>query len=104
VQDEISGRMGISFQRPFSLFHESPDRHAYRYEGKHSPTLPEAVRENSPPDRSRIGKWRQPKHWHRIREQFTRHPELFQILREDGYEIDDSWFDSYRPEAEVASK
>ena len=101
VQDELSARMGIRFSRRFSRFHEVPGKHAYTYTGRLKPVLPNEVRESSAPDPSRIGKWRADRHRKRIRDQFTAHPQLFRILREDGYESDDSWFDPYRSDTEA---
>ena len=83
-QSKPASRLGCIAARPASCsgrtFHESPDRHAYKYEGRRRPTLPDAVRESSPPDRSRIGKWRDAKHHQRIHDEFPRCPTVFQIV------------------------
>jgi hypothetical protein len=50
-------------------------------------------------DLSAIDAWREPRHRARIRDQFTRCPQLFEILRSYGYEKDDRWFDAYRDES-----
>ena len=50
-------------------------------------------------DASRRGKWREAKHRDRIRQQFTLHPELFDMLIRCGYEKDRDWFASFSAEA-----
>jgi hypothetical protein len=52
-----------------------------------------------PLDLATIDAWRAPQHRARIRDQFTRCPQLFALLKLYGYETDDSWFDAYREEA-----
>ncbi|MGI3170577.1 hypothetical protein ACRARG_15605 [Pseudooceanicola sp. C21-150M6] len=57
-----------------------------------------------PLDGSRIEKWRAPHHRARIIDQFTRFPELHEIVEGLGYEPDRSWFDHLvaTPEAQAA--
>ena len=43
-----------------------------------------------------VSRWRRPEHRERIKEQFTNFPQLFDILIDDGYEEDNSWFDKYK--------
>src|SRR5262249_13591953 len=52
-----------------------------------------------PPDLATIDAWRASRHRDRIHDQFTRCPQLFELLRAYGYETDDHWFDAYHEEA-----
>jgi hypothetical protein len=45
-------------------------------------------------DKTNIDKWKA--HPERIRDQFTRFPELFDILIHLGYEKDNTWFENYK--------
>ena len=92
VQKQIEEFVGIAFTESFVDFHKRRRRHAYTYAGKHAARDSSLVRENSQADPGRIAKWRDPVHAGIIRSQFQQHPELFQILIDDGYENDVSWF------------
>jgi hypothetical protein len=94
VQELVSEQLDLTFRCRFSAFHKYPDRHAFRF----APTevrAPDLVRANSAVDRSRQGKWRRPEHAQRIASHFSEHPELFRLVRQMGYEQDDSWFAPY---------
>jgi hypothetical protein len=52
-----------------------------------------------PLDLASIDAWRTVQHRARIKDQFTRCPQLFELLKLYGYETDDRWFDAYREEA-----
>lgn len=95
TQNLLAERFGLEFDHSFRDFHERRDRLAYRYQGRTAARDPSLVRENKAPDPTRAGKWRAPEHRARIIEQFTACPELFSVLRNDGYEPDDSWFEVY---------
>ena len=95
-QARLAAATGLSFSRPFSTFFEAGEKLPYRYAGEWAAQDAAMVRETSPVDQSRAGKWRKPEHRDRIFEQFTRHPDLFDMLRAHGYEADDAWFDDYR--------
>lgn len=95
VQRTIADVLGLEFDSPFSSFHERQDRLAYRYEGNTAPRNADLVRENRRVEPGRAGKWQAAEHDERIRSEFLRHPELFAILRQYGYEQDDEWFDRY---------
>ena len=40
-----------------------------------------------------IGRWKMPEHTKRIIDQFSNYPELFDLLKSDGYEDSNSWFE-----------
>lgn len=96
VQRQIERFVGITFADSFSDYHNRRDRHAYNYTGRYAARDPSLVRENSRADPSRVAKWRNPAHTEIIRSQFHQHPELFQILIEDGYEKDADWFNEFQ--------
>jgi len=95
VQKQIEEFIGITFTESFSDYHTRRSRHAYTYTGRHAARDASLVRESSQADPSRVGKWRDPVHAGIIRSQFRLYPELFQILIEDGYETDASWFKEF---------
>jgi hypothetical protein len=45
---------------------------------------------------SRAGRWTRPEHRDRLVDQFTRFPELLEIVRSYGYAPDDTWFSDLR--------
>lgn len=96
VQRVLAGRLGCRFRRRFSEFHLHSARHAYKYEGSRKAVDPSLVRENQAVSGARVGKWRSPRHAQRIRQEFSAHPELFDILQADGYEKDNAWFEARR--------
>ncbi len=93
-QARIAAAFGLEFQGKFADYHRSADKLPYRYQGSHAARDPGLVREDKPVDLSRAGKWRKPEHRARIVEQFTRFPQLFDLLVEHGYEPDRSWYES----------
>lgn len=95
VQRALAERYSLTFTTPFSSFHRHPERHAYRYEGETRPKDPSLVRESAAVTDTRVERWRRPEHRERIREQFTTHPELFEVLRRYAWERDDLWFRDY---------
>jgi hypothetical protein len=98
VQEQLAARLGLEFRARFSGFHRDAERIPYRYDAAHLRPGSDAslVREHAAPDPSRAGKWRDPVHRARIREQFGAHPELLALVRAWGYEEDDSWFEAWR--------
>jgi len=92
VQDEIRRSTGLAFERLFSEYDKWEDRHPLRYEGRWAPTKPELAKSSDPVSAKYVGRWRKPQHRTRILEQFTEHPELFDMLRYHGYESTDDWF------------
>ena len=95
VQDQLANRFSFDFSSRFSDFHLWQGKLAYRYSGRTRAKDESLVREDRPADVSRAGKWMQPEHRDRLREQFESCPKLFEILRTYGYEPDDDWFDAY---------
>jgi hypothetical protein len=98
VERWLAERLGLAFRARFVDFHLERERLPYRYDATH--LRPDAdrrmVREDRPLDATRAGKWRAPEHRERIRDQFGRHPELLALVRDWGYEPDDTWFEPYR--------
>jgi hypothetical protein len=95
VQSYLGKRLGVRFSARFSEFNQCPEKLAFRYEGQYAPLDASLVREHKSPDASRIMKWRASEHRDRIRDQFTKYPELFGLLIRDGYESNKSWFEAY---------
>ncbi len=97
VQECLAARLGLEFRARFSEFHRDSERLPYRYDAAHLRPGADAslARESSAPDPSRAGRWRDPAHRERIREQFGRHPELLALVRAWGYEQDDAWFEAW---------
>lgn len=71
-----------------------------KYEGIHQPVDPKLVKIDESVTTAYEGRWRDPEYRERIAEQFTSHPELFELLKRYGYESDDGWFDEYRNHAD----
>jgi len=69
------------------------------YKHETPPTLEYQLNALRAPDLDNIEAWRAPKHRQRIRDQFTRCPQLFELLKVYGYETDDRWFEPYRDDA-----
>ena len=56
-----------------------------------------------PLDTSRLQKWRRPEHRDRIIDQFTRFPELFDVVTGLGYEPNNSWYDGFLGNARITA-
>lgn len=95
AQSRLGEELGLTFRYCFSDFHHRKESHPYDYNRMRPPADPSLVRENLPVDRTRLGKWRSEEHRPRIVQQFSEHPELFEVLRELRYEPDDAWFEAY---------
>jgi hypothetical protein len=98
IQEQLAAQLSLEFRARFSEFHRVPARLPYRYDAAHLRPGADAslAREISAPDASRVGKWRDPAHRARIRDEFGRHPELLALVRAWGYEEDDTWFEACR--------
>jgi hypothetical protein len=94
IQRQVEGLVGMKFADSFRDYYKRPHKHAYKYSGRYQAKDASLARESAQVDKNRISKWRSPEHRQVLREQFSRHPELFQILIEDGYEKDTGWFAS----------
>lgn len=92
VQAGIGSALEIGFSGDFSAYYRHPEKLPYRYAGRFAPKDASYVREDKPLDSSRVSKWRKLEHRERIREQFERFPQLFDILIEGGYENSRDWF------------
>jgi Sulfotransferase domain len=92
IQRQLGAALGFEYQGSFADFHthETPYR------------LERALNARRAPDAENIEAWRAPKHRPRIRDQFTRCPQLFDLLKRYGYETDDRWFDDYRDASPAA--
>jgi hypothetical protein len=86
IQGQLGKAIGFEYQGSFRDFykHETPVG------------LERALNARRPPDADNIDAWRAPRHRARIEDQFTRCPQLFELLKHYGYETDNRWFDSYR--------
>jgi hypothetical protein len=86
VQRQLGTAIGFDYCGSFADFH------------KHEiPVgLARALNTRRAPDADNIKAWQAPRHRARIEDQFTRCPQLFELLKHYGYEVDDRWFDAYR--------
>lgn len=87
VQNLLADGLELSFDGDFSQYHT-------REIESHGPDLT-GIR---PADAPREQKWRAPHLRDRIIDQFTRFPELHDMVEGLGYEPDRSWFDAYLAE------
>ena len=92
VQEKISDEFNMSFDYPFSKYYERSDKLAYSYKGKYQPVDSSLVLEGKPV-KIKKPRWMEPEHKERIVDQFTSCPELFDILIDQGYEVDNKWFE-----------
>jgi hypothetical protein len=88
IQGQLGTAIGFDYRGSFRDFH------------KHETPLglERALNARRPPDLENIDAWRAERHRDRIRDQFTRCPQLLELLRIYGYETSDSWFDAYARE------
>jgi len=88
IQAQLGAAIGFQYRGAFRDFykHETP------------PALEYQLNIRRAPDRDAIVAWRGAKHRQRITDQFTRCPQLFDLLRAYGYEADDLWFQPYKDE------
>lgn len=89
IQAQLGKAIGFEYEGSFRDFHthETPVG------------LERALNVRRAPDVDNIDAWRAPRHRARIEDQFTRCPQLFDLLKHYGYETDDRWFDVYRDES-----
>ncbi len=93
VQRTLAELYGLRFDGDFQQFHERPERHAYKYEGRFAPVDASLVRESLQSTTERVARWRKrPEDVQRIIAQFSQCEMLFTILEEFGYEVDREWF------------
>lgn len=92
LQMELAQRYPINCTTAFSEFHRNKKRLAYRYEGRHQAKDSNLVFENRSVQTSRIAKWKNVENLEALKQEFERHPELFDILIDYGYEEDRGWF------------
>lgn len=89
VQNLLADGLELRFDGDFSQYHQ-------REIESHGPDLT-GVR---PADVPRVQKWRAPHHRDRIIDQFTRFPELHDVVVNLGYEADTAWYETYLNMAE----
>ncbi|MHA6345254.1 sulfotransferase domain-containing protein [Roseivivax sp. CAU 1761] len=89
MQAQLARDLDLEFDGRFSDFHQ------HKVPGVLTPAL-NGVR---PVESSRLQRWRAPEHRDRIIDQFTRFPELFDMLVALDYEPDRAWFDAFRAAA-----
>lgn len=86
VQQELGSRFDLEYSGAFSDFWRG-----CRENGEE----PAALNGVRPVDPNNVNRWKLQEHDDRIRDQFSEHPELFEILIELGYEEDRVWFYRY---------
>ncbi|ETX28902.1 hypothetical protein [Roseivivax isoporae] len=89
MQAQLARDLGLEFEGRFSDFHKA----------EIPADLQRALNGVRPVQRTEIPRWQRPEHRARIIDQFTRFPELFDILVALDYEDDNRWFDSFRAAA-----
>jgi hypothetical protein len=88
IQAQLGRAIGFEYKGAFVDFHTHP-----------TPVgLERALNVLRAPDLDNIDAWRASRHRARIKDQFTRCPQLFDLLKHYGYETDDRWFEAYREE------
>lgn len=93
VQQTLAEFYGLGFDGNFRQFHERPEKHAYKYEGRFAPLDTSLVREGLQSTTERVARWRKrPEDVRRIITQFSQCEMLFTILEDFGYEADRDWF------------
>lgn len=93
VQNLLADGLELSFDGDFSHYHT-------REIETHGPDLNGVRPAGAPRDQ----RWRIPHHRDRIIDQFTRFPELHEIVEGLGYEPDRSWFDRFLAEGETGDQ
>lgn len=93
VQAHLGREIGFTYRGSFRDFHRHQTPADLEYQ----------LNQLRPIDVGSIDAWREPRHRARIRDQFTRCPALFELLKAYGYEQDDAWFLPYR-DAEVSTQ
>jgi hypothetical protein len=93
IQNNIAAALDLKFQDSFTDFHKA-----------HIPAnLIFALNGVRPVDTNGTAKWRLPEHRDRIIDQFTRFPQLHQMLFQMGYETDTKWLEDLIMESIVQS-
>lgn len=91
IQKKITNKFGVKFGHEFSRYHENKTKLAYRYEGKAAAKDKSLVLEGGEVV-NKNKRWMMIEHRERIVEQFSRCPELFDLLIEYGYEVNNDWY------------
>jgi hypothetical protein len=93
IQEQLGAAIGFQYRGALRDFykHDTP------------PALEYQLNIRRAPDLDAIEAWRAPQHRQRISDQFTRCPQLFELLKVYGYETDDGWFEPYKDDAPSAA-
>jgi hypothetical protein len=86
LQDLLAKEIGFEYKDNFENF----------YKKSIPPELLGPLNTVRPIDTTRIESWKNTKHFQRIKSQFTRCPDLFDILIQYGYEKDRSWYEEFK--------
>ncbi|MBA3014361.1 MAG: sulfotransferase domain-containing protein [Desulfobulbaceae bacterium] len=93
IQEAIAKKFNLAFDARFCEYHKSPQKHAYRYEGRFAPKESSLVMEGKMSSSERIARWRRsPEQIERVRHQFSECNELFGTLEAYGYEKSRDWY------------
>lgn len=90
-QKRLHQKYKINFRKDFSEYHLHQDALIYK---RGDPRVFGA--ESNGVVLSSIGKWRNPKHFNRIKSEIKEHPEILSMVTGLGYEQDDAWFEEYK--------
>jgi hypothetical protein len=93
TQTKLGEAIGFAYGGAFADFHKHETPPALEYQ----------LNTRRAPDLGAIDAWRAPQHRQRIKDQFTRCPQLLELLKIYGYETDDAWFEPYRDGAPTAA-
>ncbi len=94
-QKSILKAFNVEFDGSFSEYHLRKERHKLKYEGKHSALDKKLEKSSDAVEKKYVKRWSEPEYSKRIAEQFTNHPQLFDILIEQGYEASRDWYQEY---------
>lgn len=89
VKNKLAEGLNLRFEGKFSDFHKQAIPQ----------DLQRALNGVRPVERTAAPKWQKPEHRERIIDQFTRFPELHDVLIALGYEEDASWFEEFKAAA-----
>lgn len=95
-QNILREKFDLDFDGKFSQYHRHQERHKLRYEGSDAPIDKELKKSSSQVSTNFVNRWQVPEHYERITQQFQDHPDLFEILKEHGYETSPGWYEDYK--------
>lgn len=94
-QQKVAISFGVQFDGLFSRYHLRKDRHKIKYEGEHTSLDKSLDKSSDAVETKYVKRWTNQEYRKRIKEQFSEHPKLFEILLKQGYENSQAWYKEY---------